>query len=120
MASDERRIAHCGIDCNECPAFKAQCTQDTELQEKTAAEWSKAYNADIKPEDVYCTSCTTEEGKHFSHCSVCAIRSCGRERGHDNCASCADYACEKLEELFKMVPTARATLDELRRELGPT
>jgi hypothetical protein len=31
-----------------------------------------------------------------------------------NCAGCDMYACDKLENFFKMVPDARTMLDKLR------
>jgi hypothetical protein len=31
-----------------------------------------------------------------------------------NCAHCADYACDKLEQFFGFVPPARTVLDEIR------
>jgi hypothetical protein len=109
-------IAVCGIDCAECPARTAWLTDDDALRQKTAVEWSKAYKSDIKPADINCTGCTTAEGPHISHCeSMCEIRKCGQTRKVANCAACPDYACDKLEGVFKMVPEARKTLDSLRK-----
>jgi hypothetical protein len=46
---------------------------------------------------------------------MCEIRKCGQTRKVANCAACPDYACDKLEGVFKMVPEARKTLDSLRK-----
>ena len=106
-------IGYCGLTCSECPAYKATIDDDDALRTKTAEEWSKMYNADIKPESINCTGCNTE-GVKFHHCNECKIRSCGESRAVENCADCSEYACEKLEEFFKMVPEAKETLDGLR------
>ena len=33
----------------------------------------------------------------------------------ENCAMCIDYNCEKISKLFKSVPQARKTLEEIRK-----
>jgi hypothetical protein len=50
------------------------------------------------------------------------------ERGLDNCATCADYACEKLDKVHAAminvgkavdgVASARLNLEAIRRDLG--
>jgi hypothetical protein len=107
-------IGVCGIVCNECPAYKATQDNDDELRAKTADEWSQAYGADIKAENINCDGCTVE-GKKIHHCSECEIRACGIAKGHNNCSQCAEYSCEKLNEFFKMVPEAKATLENERK-----
>jgi hypothetical protein len=49
-----------------------------------------------------------------AYCVECAIRTCGLERGVENCAYCNDYACPKLLDFFKLVPQAQAVLEEIR------
>ena len=56
------KIAVCGIDCTVCPTYKATMTNDNALREKTAAEWSKLYKAEIKPVDINCRGCNAPEG----------------------------------------------------------
>ena len=106
-------IGYCGLTCSECPAYKATVDDDDALRAKTASEWSKMFNVDIPPVAINCMGCNTE-GVKFHHCSECKIRSCGEARAVENCADCSEYACEKLEEFFKMVPEAKETLDGLR------
>ena len=107
-------IAVCGIVCGECPALAATRNDDNALREKTAKEWSQMFNADIKPENINCDGCMPDTGKKFHHCTECEIRLCGIGKGLDNCSQCANYACSKLEEFFKMVPAAKETLDAER------
>jgi len=77
-------------------------------------EWSKRYNAEIKPEDINCEGCMSGGEKVFFYCNVCELRKCGREKGVENCAYCEEYACGKLGDFFKVAPSSKATLDEIR------
>jgi len=56
-------IACCGLVCTECPAYIATRNGDDELRKKTAADWSKFYGHEIKPEDITCEGCQSESGK---------------------------------------------------------
>jgi hypothetical protein len=113
----EKLIAYCGIRCETCPGYKATIDDDDELRAKTAAEWSKQFGADIKPEHINCVGCTAADGAHIYHWTECGMRKCAAERGLENCGHCEDYACEQLSKFFEMVPAAKETLDELRKEL---
>ena len=104
----------CGISCSGCGAYLAYQSNDDNLREKTAKEWSKEYNADIKPENINCNGCVSENGPYFSHCYECEIRECGLEKDVKNCAYCDEYACEQLEKFFEWAPTAKETLDKIR------
>lgn len=106
-------IGACGIICTNCPAFIAYKNDDQELRVKTAEEWSKAFSPDIKPEHINCTGCQTDEAPQISHCAECHLRTCSRGREIANCAYCAEYPCEALEQFFVHVPEARKTLDEI-------
>lgn len=119
-----KMIAFCGLNCTECPALLAT-QKDDDNERKRVAElwskqglWSKQFNAaEIKPEDINCDGCLSKSGQLWRHCKVCEIRKCGQERRVENCAHCDDYACEKLNKLFDMVPNARLTLEEIRKSL---
>ena len=113
----DRMIACCGISCNECPALLATRNRDDEAREKISKEWSKAYGADLKPDDINCKGCLSATEPQFQYCKVCEIRKCAREKEILNCAYCDDYACEKLEKFFKMAPEAKITLDVIHEEL---
>ena len=107
-------IAFCGLACHECVTFLATQSDDDEKRREVAESWSKGYDVDLKPEDINCNGCLSEGEVLFSHCRVCEIRKCGMERGIQNCAQCEDYACDKLAELFGMVPHAKDRLDQIR------
>lgn len=110
-------ISMCGLDCSQCPAYIATQTDDNELRIKTAAEWSQAFHADLKPEHIVCDGCVSASPRKFAHCYQCEMRKCGTERKLANCAHCGDYACDKLTNLFNMVPMAKANLDQIRSTL---
>ena len=110
----EKMIAYCGLTCTECPAYIATKNGDEEALAKLADQWGAEYDAPLTIEDCRCNGCLAAEGPWMSHCGECKIRECGRARQVGSCADCSEYACEKLQEFFGVVPDARATLDGLR------
>ncbi|MGB2806383.1 MAG: DUF3795 domain-containing protein, partial [Sedimentisphaerales bacterium] len=102
---------------NECEAFIATSNDDDAKRAEVAELWSKQYDHEFKAEDINCDGCTSGSDRLFSHCKVCEIRKCANEKAVENCAHCDEYACEKLEGLFKMVPDARKNLDAIRNSL---
>lgn len=113
----DEMIAFCGLRCHECGAFIATKNNDDEKRTEVAQLWSKEFNKDFKPEDIYCDGCLADGGHLFKYCKVCKIRKCGKEKQVVNCAHCNDYACDKLEKFFQMMPDARKQLDEIRSHL---
>ncbi len=110
-------ISFCGLDCSACPAYIARQADDPELRRKTAATWSRIYDAEIKPEDVFCDGCASDGSVLFGHCQVCRIRECGRSLKLETCAHCPEYPCGRLEEFLAMVPEAKKVLDEIRKNI---
>jgi hypothetical protein len=110
-------ISVCGLLCNECEAFIATSNNSDEKRAEVAELWSQQYNQIIKPEDINCDGCTLDGERLFSHCKVCKIRKCGKEKAVENCAHCDEYACAKLGEFFKMAPDAGRRLNEIRSKL---
>ncbi len=108
-------LAYCGIDCEKCGAFIAAKNNDQALRVKTAAEWSKTYNSDIKPADISCAGCTAP-GVKFHYCvNICEIRKCGAAKKVKNCGGCDTYPCGKLQGFFAQVPEAKTNLDKMRQ-----
>jgi len=110
-------IAFCGLACNECGAFLATSNDDDEKRQEVAGVWSKMFKADIKKEDINCDGCLSNSARLFSHCNVCEIRKCGREKGVSNCAHCDEYACSKLDWIFQMAPDSKNRLDEINASI---
>ncbi|RJO71130.1 MAG: DUF3795 domain-containing protein [Myxococcales bacterium] len=108
------KTAYCGIDCELCPTFQATRNDDDAARTKTAEEWSRMFKAEIRPEHINCDGCKSETGRLFFHCTQCGIRACAGAKGHETCADCEDYGCDKLMGILDVVPEARATLEKLR------
>jgi len=114
----DKMIAYCGLVCTDCPAYIATQADDRGALEQVAAQWREAYNApDISADSIMCDGCLGSDGRYCSHCFECEMRACGVARGVANCAHCPDYACEKLEGFFALVPEARLTLDGIHTGL---
>jgi len=110
-------LAVCGLDCAQCGAYIATQTNDDQKRAEVAAEWSREYRSDVKPEDIYCDGCLSGDGRLYSHCHVCEFRKCGLDKGLANCAHCDEYVCEKLEKFIQMVPQAGKNLKRERDNL---
>jgi hypothetical protein len=106
-------IAYCGLNCGECPAYKATVADDDNLRAECARIWAEQYKHEIKPEQINCTGCKSE-GKKFFFCRICGITKCAVERGLDNCALCTDAPCEKLSDMMAMDPNVKKSFDALR------
>ena len=114
----ERIIAHCGLTCTDCHAYIATQTNNRDLLERTAKEWSQMFHTEIAPEGILCDGCTATSDRLCGHCYECDVRLCGVERGVANCAVCPDYGCQRLQTFLAMAPEAGKTLAELRAGLG--
>jgi hypothetical protein len=112
----DEMIAFCGLTCTACRAYLTTQAGDLAALEKVAAEWREEFNApNITVDTIMCDGCTSDSRRLCSHCYECEIRACGLQRQVANCAHCDDYACAKLEAFLSAVPSARTTLDDLRR-----
>lgn len=108
------KLGACGLDCSECDAYKATQANDPAAIAKTACEWSKIFNVDIKPEYVWCDGCLSTSERKCGNCAGCDIRACVVGRELANCARCNDYACETITEFFKLFPSAKEMLDKTK------
>ncbi|NIT37354.1 MAG: DUF3795 domain-containing protein [candidate division Zixibacteria bacterium] len=110
----EKLISACGLYCASCEAYVATQAGDADEIAKIAAQWSKQYDAEVKPEHVWCDGCMTAGERKCGYVPACKVRACVVERGLDNCAPCADYGCGILAAHFEMSPAAKEALDALR------
>lgn len=112
-------IAACGLDCAKCEAYIATQNNDEAAKESIAARWRVEYKSpEITVETVNCDGCMVVGGRAGGYCGMCQVRSCCLERNLPNCAHCADYACEALQQFFAMAPGVQTTLDEIRLGMG--
>jgi hypothetical protein len=115
-------ISYCGMNCQTCPIYVATRAESKEEQARMRAEIARqcqvCYGLKYEAEDIIdCDGCRTDEGRLFWGSRDCRIRKCAREKGLENCAHCADYACSDLRILFAKEPAAKARLDETRRAI---
>jgi len=110
----EKLISCCGLDCATCDARIATLNDDDVLRKATAEKWSASFNApDLSYDMINCTGCR-EEGPKFSHCLVCEIRSCVKEKGFTTCGDCKEMeSCSKVEGVHKYIPEAIINLRNL-------
>ncbi len=106
-------LAYCGLLCNECPTYIATVNNDDELRKKTAEEWGKMFHAELKPEQMYCRGCLSEE--RFFHCDNCNIRSCSTEKQYSNCGSCDTFPCGKVKDIIDYDQNARERLEAFKK-----
>ena len=111
----EQNFGYCGLDCNTCEAFIATRDNNDEIRIKLAEKWSTEEYI-LKPEDIHCMGCHSEDT--FEFCDKCNIRICARKKGFNTCAECYDYPCkDKLQANWAYFPksTAKDNLDSLRK-----
>jgi len=112
-------VAYCGLACDTCPIHVATLEQDEAKQRSMRAEITKTfveqYGMSIQIKNITdCDGCRAGT-RLFSGCAKCEIRKCAMERGIESCAFCHDYARQKLLKFIGAEPSARARLEELKR-----
>ena len=111
----EEMIAYCGLACHECKAFQATKNDDDKMRVKVAKWWSKRHEIIFERQDINCDGCKSETGRLFKYCRTCEIRQCGKEKDLENCGTCQEYPCVKLNPIFKVIPPLKERLDALRK-----
>lgn len=117
----DKIIAYCGLPCHSCPILLATREPDVDKKRRMRApiaeQIEQHYEIQLTAEEITdCDGCTAG-GRLYAGCKDCKIRSCAIERGVIHCASCNQYACEKLEAFFVKEPDAKKHLDKLRNTL---
>jgi len=111
-----KMIAYCGLVCTDCEAYLATQANDLPTLERMAEQARQEYGVpDATAESVMCDGCLADSGRQCGYCMECQIRACNLTRGLVNCAYCADYACQTLQDFFGHASAARAMLDSLRQ-----
>jgi hypothetical protein len=104
-AEDFLMIAYCGLDCERCDAYLATLNKDENLKTEVAERWG------MKPEDIFCMGCKSENAL-FS----CSAKKCAVERNVITCAHCEDFiTCDN--EIWEKYPQIRQKAEELRKQL---
>lgn len=94
-------IAYCGLNCEECEAYKATINNDDELREKVAKEWSILNNVEITKEMINCEGCRVN-GKKTTFCDkLCPIRMCAKTKAVETCGDCENLKmCQKIKMII--------------------
>jgi hypothetical protein len=107
-------IAYCGLGCDSCPALLATQSGDMEALAEVAARWSSDFGIEITAESILCDGCKSGSERINNFCRVCDIRDCAVGRGLPTCASCEQYACERLSRFHAFQGEGKANLDRIR------
>jgi hypothetical protein len=93
LQKEASMIAYCGINCDECPAYKGTITGDETLLAKMNKEFG---DGKTDATDFVCLGCKYSDLKLIAtDCSRCTIRSCAEAKGRDFCSTCDEYeTCE--------------------------
>ncbi len=110
-------VGYCGLNCCACPIYVATREKNDDKRRRMRVEIARQikehYGTEHKQEDISdCDGCRAKSGSIF--CKDCQIRKCAKERDIENCAYCAEYACEQLLKLFATDPDAKKRLDKIR------
>ena len=115
----QEMIAYCGLVCTGCPTYIATQEDSDTLRKQVVDKWSSDQYP-MKIEDINCDGCLTEGKRLIKFCSECEVRACGSAKKVETCAHCEDYACSKLENLWKMISSteAKERLDSIKKKLN--
>ena len=93
MKQENKMIAVCGLDCNECDIFQAP--NNPEIARQIVDWFKKERDAEVKIEDIRCLGCRGDRIKHWSpDCWI--LKCCIDKKGLEFCYQCEDFPCEKL------------------------
>lgn len=113
----DKKVAYCGLICNECPAYIVTREGNTEKKRELAREWSNN-SYQLSADDISCEGCIGEEGKQISRfCRECPIRQCAVKKTVTNCAYCTEYPCDLVRKPFFKSPENKVLLDGLRKNM---
>jgi hypothetical protein len=83
-------------------------------RKKIAEQCLIQFNVNIKPEQINCNGCKSDDIKCLFAESICQIRKCNIEKSHPYCVVCSEYKCEKLEKIIESAPVIGEALEALR------
>ncbi len=119
----DEMIAYCGLSCGTCPIYLASRESNekkkNDLIMKIIKECKEQYGIEYSFQDINeCDGCRSVGGKIFSGCEKCFVRICAIKKSIENCAYCNEYACGKLNELFKAAADAKKCLDSIHGKIS--
>lgn len=105
-------LGYCGINCDNCRAYKGTVSGDWSLLEAAA----KSFGGEAK--DWVCLGCLPADQQFIAKsCGECKIRNCAIGKGLQSCAACDDYeGCEQLHKFIGDDTSAWATTMKMLRQ----
>jgi ribosomal protein S18 acetylase RimI-like enzyme len=96
MVHDNLKLSICGDVCSECPRYLASVSNDLVELGKIAELWYRLGFRDeiLSPEELRCSGCSKD--KFCSH----GINTCQQLGDKRNCGECANFPCEKINQVF--------------------
>lgn len=106
-------IAYCGLDCSKCIGYLATQSGDDKQLASVARQWSKQFNADVKPEHILCDGCKAGKRKSYHCANLCNISKCCVEKKYDFCSECNVFPCSDEEFILNNAPESKSNLAKL-------
>ena len=111
-------IAYCGLVCTICPQYIATQNDDVVAREKIAEQIADNFGLYYKPEEINCDGCLSSGGRLIGFCNTCEVRKCGIEKSVENCSTCNELPCDKLNQFHEFSPGAKASFEALLKRNG--
>jgi hypothetical protein len=115
--SDLKNLTYCGFTCNnQCTLYKATMENSMELKMKAYKEfkWKEKFNVDFDADKIFCYGCKPKDKQLSINVTVCTVRKCAIEKGHDCCIECTDLiSCDK--ELWKNYPKFKEHMLDIQK-----
>jgi len=112
MSRGNQLTGACGLDCEQCDIRSAS---DNPKLARRIADWLRQHGSpQVRPEDVHCSGCKGDRGKHWSaDCWI--LLCCVNKKGLESCYQCHGFACDKLEEWAKGDRRYEKALSQLKQ-----
>jgi hypothetical protein len=105
----------CGINCHNCPNYKATIEDNPQERTRLAQEWNAKHGTAYKASQMVCLGCKSD--RHFAYCDECEIRECNQRRNLKNCGGCLEFPCDIGREFWKTMPDEYENLRKIHRLL---
>ena len=109
-------IAYCGLICTTCPQYIATQRDDDNARKIAAKRIEEKFGLYFKPEEINCDGCLSSEGRHIGFCNTCEVRKCGIVKSVENCSTCDEQPCDKLNKFHEFSPGAKESFEALLKK----
>ena len=103
-------LSLCGMRCDLCMAYRPNVEAHPENRQLLSDGWHTYFGFRIPPEEIICEGCFLNENETLD--KTCKVRPCVIEKNLNNCSSCEDYICDKLEAILVDIETMQAQFDQ--------